>query len=125
MSDVTLNIEQYSALVTLARRGCENPEQARTLESYLKEIDKQNHVTRYSLLIQWQELDSPVPPTARFPEKWPPELRLFMERIDRPIAKSDVTSAVAKHAKNPHEVMVTRDVAGLVGWTKLDDFFIT
>lgn len=125
MSSVTLNNEQYTALTALARRGCTNVEQTRTLESFLKEIDKTNGVTRFVLLVQWQELDSPIPPNAVFPEKWPPELRLLMERVDRPIAKADVTTAVAKHAKNPHEVIVTRDVGGLVGWTKLDDFFIT
>lgn len=125
MSDVTLDIEQYTALLTLARRGTTNPEQLRTLEAFLKDIDKKNNVTRFTLLIQWQELDSPLPPNAVFPETWPPEMRLIMERTDRPIAKTDVLTAVSKRAKNPSNIMVTRDVAGLVGWTKIDDFFIT
>ena len=75
--------------------------------------------------MQWQELDAPMPAGARFPDKWPPEMRALIERTDRPIAKVDVNVVVKNMANNPREVMVTRDTSGLVGWTKLDDFFIT
>ena len=125
MSEVKMSSEQYSALIALARQGITNGEQARTLEAFLRDIDAENNVVRYVLLVQWQELDSPVPPGTKFPEKWPPEMRIFIERADRPIAKADVLGAIAKKAKNPHEILVTRDTAGLVGWTKIGQFFIT
>ena len=125
MSNVTLTLEQYTALATLARAGCTNVDQSRSLEVFLRDIDKSNGVTRNVLLVQWQELDSPLPAGTRFPEKWPPEMRALLERTDRSISKSDVIDMVNAKAKNPHEIMVTRDVAGIVGWTKLEDFFIT
>lgn len=128
MSNVTMSLEQYAALISLARAGASGPgdgDKMRALEVFLKDIDAANNVARYALLVQWQELDSPVPPGARFPDKWPPEMRFLLERTDRPIAKADVLAALKKVAKNPHEVMVTRDVGGVVGWTKIDDFFIT
>lgn len=125
MSEVKMSSEQYMALIALARVGVANAEQARTLEAFLEDIDANNNVTRYVLLVQWQELDSPIPPGTKFPEKWPPELRLFIERTDRPVAKSDVLTAVSKRAKNPHNLLVTRDSAGIVGWTQLDKFFVT
>ena len=122
---MNLTEEQYTALITLARQGVASPDQARNLEVFLQNIDKSNNITRYTLLVQWQELDSPVPPGARFPDKWPPEQRALIERTDRAIAKADVLTVVKKNSRNAHEILVTRDVAGLVGWTKIDDFFIT
>jgi|HigsolmetaAR201D_1030396.scaffolds.fasta_scaffold19712_2 hypothetical protein len=125
MSEVKMSSEQYMALIALARVGVANAEQARTLEAFLADIDANNNVTRYVLLVQWQELDSPIPPGMKFPEKWPPELRLFIERTDRPVAKADVLKALSKKAKNPHQILVTRDPAGIVGWTQIDKFFVT
>ena len=125
MSDIVLNQEQYIALVSLARNGSTSPDQKRALEAFLRDIDRTNNITRYLLVVQWQEPDQPLPPTTRFPEKWPPELRLTLERTDRTIAKSDVLAAVAAMSSNPVNILVTRDPGGLVGWTKLEDFFTT
>ncbi len=121
---MNLTTEQYVALITLARKGV-SIEQAHTLESFLKQIDKENNITRHTLLVQWQERDSPVPPGSRFPDKWPPELRTLLERLDRPISKADVVTAVHKASNNPHTILVTRDALGIVGWTSLDLFFVT
>lgn len=125
MSDVTVTQEQYKALITLARQGCTSQDQVRALEVFLKDIDTKNGVTRYALLVQWQELNSPLPPNTRFPEQWPPQMRLVVERTDRPIAKADVTAAVAQRASSPTNIMVTADLGGAVGWTKIEDFFVT
>lgn len=122
---VTLDQEQYLALISLARQGADTPDKKRVLENFLKSIDAANGVNRYTLLVQWQEADAPLPKTADFPTVWPPSMRLTIERSDRPIAKSDVTKAVAAKASNPVEVLVTRDLGGIVGWTKVDDFFVT
>lgn len=114
--------EEYAALVALARKGCANADQTVGLEQYLKAIEKREGVQRYLLWVQWQETGVGLPLGTRFPDKWPPELRYLIERLDRPIAKSDVASALAQRAKKPLEVMVTDDPAGLVGWTKLDQY---
>ena len=122
---VTLDQEQYLALASLARLGADTPDKQRAVDSYLKSIEVANGMVRYALLVQWQETDTPLPPTTDFPEVWPPELRARVERVDRPIAKSDVQKVVDARSKNPTNILVTKDMGGIVGWTKLNDFFIT
>lgn len=120
--DFKLTQEQYSALVALARSGI--PVDGRlALEEFLKDIEKSNGATRYLLWVQWQEADQPLPPTVQFPDKWPPELRKLIERIDRPIAKADVDAVLAANASKPVNVLVTKDPAGRVGWTQEAVFF--
>lgn len=121
--NITLTGEQYTALVALARKGAENPQQKSLLESFLKDLERTNNIVRYFLKVRWQEASSPMPPTTRFPDVWPPELEQDLERIDRPIAKADVNDLIKSVANRPVNVMVTPDPAGLVGWTKLDVFF--
>lgn len=125
MSNVTLNLEQYLALLSMARRGATSPDHTRTLEAFLKDIDRTSGITRYTLLVQWQELNSPLPPNTRFPDVWPPEMRATMERTDRPIAKADVLALVKDRARNGSNILVTKDLGGIVGWTKVEEFFIT
>lgn len=120
----TLDQEQYEALIDFARRGAVVPLQKRELDSYLESIEKQSGVTRYKLWVQWQEADAPLPPTTRFPETWPPEMRKYIEFLSRPIARSDVDELLEKRARNPVEVLVTPDPAALVGWTKVDEYFL-
>ena len=122
---VTLDLEQYLALVSLARVGADTPEKKRVLESFLQNIDAANKQTRYTLQVQWQELNSPVPASADFPAVWPPSMRATVERTDRPIAKSDVMKKVTSLAKEPTNILVTKDPGGIVGWTTIDAFFIT
>jgi hypothetical protein len=128
--DFTLSQEQYEALVSIARLGTQDAngnvlsDKARNLDAFLKDIEKSNGVTRSSLWIQWQEIDSPLPPTTRFPEVWPPEMRFFLEFISRPIAKTDVQEVVKKKARNPITILVTPDPGAQVGWTPLDQYFL-
>lgn len=124
MSEVTLTQEQYQALVFLARKGAASSDAKRVLETFLKDVEKNNGVTRYFLKVRWQELNAPLPKTTDFPAVWPPSQELDLERTDRPIAKADVLAAVLDTASSPTNILVTRDVGGLAGWTKVDDFFI-
>jgi hypothetical protein len=120
---IQVSQEQYEALVALARLGATTPDAQRQLEAFLVDLEKSNGITRYLLLVQWQEADYALPPTVRFPEVWPPELRKKIERIDRPIAKADVDKVLAANAKKPVNVLVTKDPGGTVGWTQIDAFF--
>lgn len=122
---LTVTQEEYESLITLARAGAKTAEQQRQLEAWLRLIEKKNNVVRYQLWVQWQEVDSPVPPTARFPEAWPPELRHFIQQFSRPVSKLDVQEALAKKARKPVTVLVTPDPAAELGWTPLDTFFST
>jgi hypothetical protein len=121
----TLSQEQYEALIALARLGASTPEKQRALDAFLKSVEKANSVTRYALLIQWQEMDQPLPSSVEFPKTWPPEQRFFLENLTRPIAKVDVGRVLAAKARKPTNVLVTPDPAGLVGWTPIDNFFVT
>jgi hypothetical protein len=122
---VTLDLEQYAALISLARQGSSAPDQKRVLERFLRAIDTANNLTRYGLWLQWQEQDASLPAGTSFPDAWPPELRAYLERTDRPVAKSDVLKVLSSKAKNPTEVLVTKDPGGTVGWAKIDDYFRT
>jgi len=123
MSEVTLTKEQYEALVFLARKGVVSVEAKHALDAFLRDIDRGNGIVRYTLRIRWQEAHKPLPPAVSFPREWPPVQESALERIDRPIAKVDVLEEVNKKASNPVGILVTKDVAGVVGWAKLDDFF--
>lgn len=121
---MNLTLEQYESLVELARKGMMgNPHGLSTLESWFKLIEKQNGIVRDFLLVQWQELSQPLPPGTKFPEVWPPQLRKVIELVTRPIARVDVDDILKRYASEPLSVLVTRDPAGIVGWTAVDDFF--
>jgi hypothetical protein len=124
-STLSLNIEQYDALVALARKGTTtDPNGARALEGWLKLIEEQNGIVRDLVVVIWQELDSPLPAGTFFPTKWPPELKRTIELVSRPIARADVDKVLAAYAKKPTSVLCTRDPAGILGLTPIDDFFI-
>lgn len=126
---LSLTQEEYETLVAFARRGTlnndgsTNQDSALGLDAWLRKIEGQNGVNRYAVWVQWQEQDQPLPPTAVFPEKWPPELRAYMELISRPISRIDVEELLKTRARRPMSVLVTKDPAALVGWTELDAFF--
>jgi hypothetical protein len=129
----TLTQDDYEALIALARKSTQSVDsngnmvvdqlQSQALESFLKDLETRNGVTRSALWVQWQELDTPIATTARFPYRWPVDLRAYMELLTRPIGRKDVEQLVASRATNPTNIMVTRDPSGAVGWTLLDDFF--
>lgn len=123
--NISLNAEQYTALVALARKGAaiDGVDAVLKLEEFLRQVEKQGGVTRYFLWVRWQEAKQPLPPTASFPKTWPPNLQQIIERLDRPIARVDVEAMLSENATNPATVVVTQDPAGLVGWTELNVYF--
>lgn len=127
----SLTQQQYEGLIALAREGTKTDdgqvlsEKARQLDAFLKNIEKANGITRSGLWVQWQELDEPLPPSTNFPDVWPPQYRFYIELVTRLVARADVEAVIAARAKSPHNVLVTQDPGALVGWTTLDDFFIT
>lgn len=125
---ITLSQEQYEALVALARQGAASSSDpagtARSLNFFLQNLEKANGITRYSIWVQWQEQDQPLPPTTRFPAEWPPTQRAFIEFLTRPVAKSDVLAVIAQKASKPQNILVTRDPGATLGWTKLEEFFL-
>lgn len=122
--NLTLTEQQYLALVSLARKGV-TQDGKRDLEVFLREVDKANGITRHVLLVQWQELNRPLPPSAKFPAQWPPEFRATIEQTTRPISRQDVEHIVKGRSNSATSIMVTKDLAGLVGWQTLDHHFLT
>lgn len=125
-----LSQEAYEALIALAQRGTVDPdgstnqERALTLEAFLRDIEKTNGVIRHTLRVRWQDPTAPLPPGVRFPKTWPPELEYTLQFVSRAITKADVLKVVGDRTKNAVNVMVTPDPAGLLGWSKLDDYFV-
>lgn len=129
-SSISLTLEQYEALIALARQstvnadGSINQQAANVLNAFLASIEQANGITRSSLWIRWQDPTAPLPPGVRFPETWPPTLQFFLQLITRPIAKTDVQTVVNGKTANAVNIMVTPDPAALVGWTQLGSFFV-
>ncbi|MFA5436185.1 MAG: hypothetical protein WC372_09130 [Candidatus Neomarinimicrobiota bacterium] len=125
----TLSVEEYEALVALAREGTKDVngspihDKAVVLNDFLVSLEKKAGIPRDLLWVQWQELDEPLPPGTRFPERWPPEKRILLEYVTRRISRVDVDEVLNANAKNPTSVLVTRDPGALYGWTELDAFF--
>lgn len=125
----TLTTEEYEALVALAREGTKDVngspihDKAVVLNDFLVSLEKKAGITRDLLWVQWQELDEPLPPGTRFPERWPPEKRVLLEYVTRRISRADVEEVLNANAKNPTSVLVTRDPGALFGWMELDAFF--
>jgi hypothetical protein len=126
---IALNEQEYSALVALARKGtvvdgAPDPNEALKLDAFLKDLEERNGIKRSAVWVQWQEADQPLPPSTDFPENWPPSLRFFVELVTRPVSRDDIDKVLAAHAKKPINVLLTKDPAGLIGWTEIDKFFI-
>jgi hypothetical protein len=125
-----LDQQQYEALIALAHAGTKlsdgstDPEKARRLDEFLRVIEKKNGITRSIVWVQWQEQDSPLPAGTNFPTIWPPELRQKIELITRPVARADVDKLLAARARRPVNILCSRDPAGILGYTPLEDFFV-
>ena len=127
MAQFILEQEEYEALISLGREGAaiKGPNHVRSFEEFLLLIERKNNITRSIVWVQWQELDTPLPPNTDFPDTWPPEQRKKIELITRPVARVDVDQVVAQFARQPENILVTKDPAGIIGYTPIDDFFIT
>ena len=128
--EIKLDQEQYEALIALAQKSTLDPDgtvnsvRALVLDTFLKDVEKKNGITRYFLYIQWQDPLAPLPPGVKFPESWPPELRYPLTLISRPISRTDVLAVVKQRTTKALNILVTKDPAGLIGWQKLDDHFL-
>lgn len=126
---ISLSQAEYETLVEFARQGTLyddgsiKPAPALGLDSWLRTVEVKNNIVRHFLWVQWQEQGAAVPPGARFPEKWPPELRASISLMSRAINRSDVEVLLAMKAREPTSVLVTRDPAAIVGWTELAEYF--
>jgi len=119
-----LTQEEYAALRGLAVQAVANDgERARMLKTFTTSIEERNGVSFYTVLVRWVEADAPLPPGTNFPDVWPPTLQSLVEIEGRPVSSSDVASMLKQKARHPVDVLVTKDPAGLVGWTKQADFF--
>lgn len=123
MSDpISLSLDEYKALISLAKKD-KSEADLRVIETFLKNIDRRNGLVRYQLRVRWQEPHAVMTPMVTFPQQWPPNQDKLIERTDRSIAKADVMEMLRVYAKEPTNILVTKDYAGILGWTKLDDFF--
>jgi hypothetical protein len=117
-----MTLEEYQALVYFVRAST-HAEKKRQIESMLRQVEERNGVTRHVLVVQWQETGQALPPNTRFPDVWPPQLRVVIERTDRPLSRADVTKVLETRAVRPLNIMVTTDPAGELGWTAIDEYF--
>jgi hypothetical protein len=126
---ITLQQHDYETLVEFARLGTLDAsgnvktEKARALDAWLKTLEEASGIHRYAVWVQWQEQDAPLPAGTQFPENWPPSMRFYLALTSRPITRSDVDTMLASRARNPTNVLVTKDPGATVGWTQISAFF--
>lgn len=126
---LSLQQADYETLIEFARRGTLDAngqvkqEEALSLDSWLKDLERRNGVQRYAVWVQWQEQGAALPAGTTFPETWPPAMRFYLALVSRPIARSDVDTMLNMRAISPTNVLVTRDPAAIVGWTEISVFF--
>lgn len=127
-TEFLLSRQQYEALIALAREGTKNDEgqvdqsKALALDTFLKKIEKDNGVERYAIWVQWQEMNSPLPPNTNFPEVWPPQMRAYIEKVTGPISRADIDHVLASKAKKPTSILFTKDPGATYGWTPIDQY---
>lgn len=123
--EIILTQEEYEALINLSRSGAQaqGPDKVRELDAFLQAIERTNGITRSIVWVQWQEVDSPLPPGTDFPDTWPPEQRRKVELITRAVARVDIDQVLQQYARKPENVLCTRDPAGILGYEPIDDFF--
>jgi hypothetical protein len=115
--------DQYEVLVGLARQGIGTADGQREFEVYIRTIEESSGVNRYFLWVRWQELGEVAPANQRFPQDWPPNREIKIERINTPITRAIVDEAVAARSNNPFAVLVTPDPGGELGWSNVDQYF--
>lgn len=121
---VTLTFTQYEFLVKMAQayeRIGNSAGLSPTVDEVRKQVDLANSITRYELLVRWQDLGGKQPSRIEIGKGWPPQQTGLLV-MDRPILRSDVEAYVGGYASNPVDIAVTKDVRGVVGWTLLPDW---
>lgn len=124
----TLTQQDYEALLGFARAGTLDGagqvvhDKALRLEAFLRMIEEKNGVTRDIVWLQWQETGVPLPAGTSFPKRWPPELRVRVELVTRPISRADLEESLAAHAHNPMNVLYTRDPGAVYGWEEFSKY---
>lgn len=121
---ITVTQEEYESLAQLALEGAKTPDKKRQVNVWLQSIEKRNDINRYQLWVQWQEIDSPVPRGANFPEEWPPTQRFLIQLLTRPIIKADVEEVLKKRARQPVSVLVSPDPGAVLGWMQYETYFV-
>lgn len=120
---ITLNPEEYLALVRLAEQAAIAAGKWPTLRAFLQDIERANNIERQELLVCWLVRGKPLPSDAVFPQSMPVDQKLVVNSIGKPIAKKDVLAALDNLGVDYGTVLVTHDPAGLVGWTSFEVAF--
>ncbi len=115
---ISMTNDQYSALLDFAFQRRTNSAELTELQ---RRIDDANGVVRFFLYVRWMERGGSPPSRIEIGRGWPPTQQ-FKLRLDRPITPEDVQRVLDTQARSPAYVTVTKDEAGIVGWTELEQW---
>lgn len=103
---------EYEALLNWARVGAEQAEAETSFYALRKKIDSNNGITRYTLVIRYEQLpQQPTPGITQTPRGNTKTIELL-----RPPTPDDVIQALAGETFYPGLVHLTADPNGEVGW---------
>lgn len=113
---IVMTRPQYDALLSLAKA-----QDAAAAAEIQTAVDAASGITRYVLVIRWQDVGGQQPRTLAHDQDWPPETRYVLE-LERAISRQDVLDVLTHNASNPVGTQVTPDPDGELGWYLLEDY---
>jgi hypothetical protein len=115
---ITLQNDEYDALLVLARAGAEAGSQVEVFFNLRKQIDFANGLRRTAILVRYDTL----PWVAGKEQLYGPRGETLLLELLRPPTREDVMIALSGKRTAPALIHVTRDPNGVVGWYELDLF---
>lgn len=117
---ITMTPGQYQALLHYAEAGAGEYDVVTEFEALRSSIDTANGVTRYVLVVRYQEVPQ-APAVIGRTEPYPAGMDIRIEQT-RPITRADVDAVLLNKQTTSALVLVTPDPRGVVGWSELDAY---
>lgn len=110
--------EQYEALLVWARAGAEAADQEAAFLALRKAIDLEHLISRYTLVIRYEQL----PEQPRPGESVAPKGGTKLIELTRKPTRDDVEDALRGETTYSGLIYVTADPNGEVGWYELEQY---
>ena len=119
MSTITLRKTDFDVLAALALSASVDRRQT---QKFIEKLEQDNGITRYRLLVRWQDPNAPAPPGQAYPVSHPPFSTGLLELTRLPV-RVDAEGLAKSSAPQAINIMVSKDLEGQGGWHTLDGYF--
>lgn len=116
LSEAQWTAVKADLVLLVSRVQATDPLKSQEVEQLWAEIDRQNSIQTYVAWVRWRDANAAPPRMSEPPASWPPQYQAQIT-LAVPITKQYLVDFVAARTPNPAGIWITRDPAGLVGWT--------